>query len=85
MPSFIVSSVVSQSQNYTPVAVAIISVYTFASWFLWANKWFEGPRQAALEEVGLEPGAIARVDSLSEKDDKAGAPLASAFSSSPTA
>lgn len=86
-PSPLARSSLTSSQNYTPVAVGIITLYTFASWLLWANKWFKGPRQAALEEVGMEPGAaMARGDSLSEeKEEKVGAPLALAVSISPTA
>lgn len=34
----------SQTLNYTPVAVGILALGTFGSWFLSARKWFVGPR-----------------------------------------
>ena len=52
----------SQTLNYTPVAVGIVVVWIFGSWFLWARKWFTGPiRQIEAEEAGIdidEPGAF---------------------------
>ena len=52
----------SQTLNYTPVAVGIVAVWTFGSWFLWARKWFTGPiRQIEAERAGIditEPGAL---------------------------
>lgn len=52
----------SQTLNYTPVAVGIIAVFAFGSWFLWAKRWFTGPiRQIAAEAAGInldEPGAL---------------------------
>ena len=51
-----------QTLNYTPVAVGIVAVWTFGSWFLWARKWFTGPiRQIEAERAGVditEPGAL---------------------------
>ncbi|ORY57983.1 amino acid/polyamine transporter I [Leucosporidium creatinivorum] len=47
----------SQTLNYTVVAVGIVAVGTFGTWFLWARRWFVGPRTAALEEASKEPGA----------------------------
>lgn len=35
----------SQTLNYTVVAVGIVALGTFGTWFLWARKWFTGPRQ----------------------------------------
>ena len=52
----------SQTLNYTPVCVGIIGFWCFASWFLWARKWFKGPiRQIELEMAGVnvdDPAAI---------------------------
>lgn len=31
-----------QTLNYTPVALAIVGIFSFGSWFLWARKWFTG-------------------------------------------
>ena len=42
--------VTSQTLNYTPVAVGIVSVATLGSWFLSARHWFTGP----LRQVGLD-------------------------------
>jgi amino acid transporter len=50
--------VTTQTLNYTAVAVGIVALYTFGSWYLWAHRWFKGPRLAALEEASLEPGAV---------------------------
>jgi hypothetical protein len=58
--------VTSQTLNYTPVAVGIVSVFTLASWFLWAHKWFIGPvRQIGLERAGVDvsdPVAVAEAE-----------------------
>lgn len=52
----------SQTLNYTPVAVGIVALWAFGSWFLWAHRWFTGPiRQIEAEQMGipiLEPGAL---------------------------
>lgn len=54
--------VTSKTLNYTPVAVGIVCVWTFGSWFITARKWFVGPiRQIQAEELGIdieEPGAL---------------------------
>ncbi|KAI4149594.1 MAG: hypothetical protein L6R39_002465 [Caloplaca ligustica] len=34
--------VTSQTFNYTPVALSIVGVFAFGSWFLWARRWFTG-------------------------------------------
>lgn len=34
--------VTSQSFNYTPVALGIVGIFAFGSWFLWARHWFTG-------------------------------------------
>ncbi|KAL9125035.1 MAG: hypothetical protein Q9217_005705 [Psora testacea] len=34
--------VTSETLNYTPVAVGIVAIYAFGSWFLWARRWFTG-------------------------------------------
>lgn len=41
--------VTSQTVNYTPVAVGIITLFSFGSWFLWARKWFTGPVKEVME------------------------------------
>lgn len=55
-----------QSLNYTPVAVGIVCVWAFGSWFLWARRWFTGPiRQIQAEELGIdinEPGALEQAE-----------------------
>ena len=61
-----VNPVTSQTLNYTPVAVGIVCVWAFGSWFLSARKWFTGPvRQIEAEEMGIdidEPGALERAE-----------------------
>ena len=61
-----VNPVTSQTLNYTPVAVGIVCVWTFGSWFLTARKWFKGPiRQIQAEELGIaidEPGALEQAE-----------------------
>jgi len=56
----------SQTLNYTPVAVGIIALFAFGSWFLWARKWFTGPiRQIHAEEAGIDietPGALEKAE-----------------------
>lgn len=51
-----------QTLNYTPVAVGIVALWTFGSWFFWARKWFTGPiPQIEAERAGVditEPGAL---------------------------
>lgn len=37
-----VNSVTSENLNYTPVAVGIVAIFAFGSWFFWARKWFTG-------------------------------------------
>jgi len=58
----------SQTLNYTPVAVGIIAVFAFGSWFLWARRWFTGPvRQIHAEEAGIdieEPGALEEAEAV---------------------
>jgi len=60
------SPVTSQTLNYTPVAVGIVCIWTFGSWFITARKWFTGPiRQIQAEAMGVdidEPGAIERAE-----------------------
>lgn len=56
----------SQTLNYTPVAVGIVAVWTFGSWFLYARKWFTGPiRQIEAERLGVDiadPGALDKAE-----------------------
>lgn len=43
-----------ETLNYTPVAVGVIGLWCFASWFLWARRWFVGPlRQIEAEIAGV--------------------------------
>ncbi|KAJ5733527.1 APA family basic amino acid/polyamine antiporter [Penicillium malachiteum] len=44
--------VTSQTLNYTPVAVGIVLVGTLGTWFLWAHRWFTGPRRQTEVENG---------------------------------
>ena len=37
-----INPVTSQSLNYTPVALGIVALFAFGSWFLWARHWFTG-------------------------------------------
>lgn len=37
-----VNPVTSTSLNYTPVALGIVGLFAFGSWFLWARHWFTG-------------------------------------------
>ena len=57
-----VNPVTSQTLNYTPLAVGIVSIWTFGSWIVTARKWFVGPiRQIQAEELGIDidqPGAL---------------------------
>ena len=34
--------VTSQTLNYTPVALGVVGLFAFGSWFLWARHWFTG-------------------------------------------
>ena len=34
--------ITSSTLNYTPVALGIVAIFAFGSWFLWAHKWFTG-------------------------------------------
>lgn len=44
----------SQTINYTCVAVGIVSIFALVIWFVWAHKWFVGPRrQIELEQAGV--------------------------------
>ncbi|KAL8778318.1 MAG: hypothetical protein Q9194_002066 [Teloschistes cf. exilis] len=56
----------SQTLNYTPVAVGIVALWSFGSWFLWARRWFTGPiRQIEAERMGIdleEPGALEKAE-----------------------
>lgn len=60
--------VTSQTLNYTPVAVGIVAVWTFGTWFLWARRWFTGPiRQIEAEQLGIhidEPGALEQAEAV---------------------
>ncbi|KIW01477.1 uncharacterized protein PV09_07231 [Verruconis gallopava] len=64
----------SQTLNYTPVAVGIVLVWTLGSWFLWAHKWFTGPRrQIELEQAGVDitdPAAIEEAEKAGVVGDK---------------
>lgn len=66
----------AQTLNYTPVAISIVALWTFGSWFLWAHKWFKGPsrelniggKKMTIEEVN----DIERLDRGEEKKEKEG-------------
>lgn len=34
--------ITTQTLNYTPVALAVVTIFAFGSWFLWARRWFTG-------------------------------------------
>ena len=34
--------VTTETLNYTPVALAVVAIFAFGSWFLWARRWFTG-------------------------------------------
>ena len=61
-----VNPVTSQTLNYTPVAVGIVIIWAFGTWFLSARKWFTGPiRQIQAEEMGIDvddPAAMAKAE-----------------------
>ena len=58
-----VNPVGSQTLNYTPVAVGIVALYAFGSWFLWARRWFVGPiRQIEAEAQGVDIDDPAAMD-----------------------
>ena len=64
----------SQTLNYTPVAVGIVALWAFGSWFLWARRWFTGPiRQIEEERLGIpidDPGATVKAEHiLADKDE----------------
>lgn len=40
LPTF--NPVTSETFNYTPVALGIVGIWAFGSWFFWAKKWFTG-------------------------------------------
>lgn len=44
--------VTSQTVNYTAVAVGILALWSFGSWFLWAKDWFKGPGVRVQEQLG---------------------------------
>lgn len=48
------------------MAVGIVALWAFGSWFLWARRWFTGPvRQIQAERLGIdleEPGALERAE-----------------------
>ncbi|KAL9598169.1 MAG: hypothetical protein Q9219_004666 [cf. Caloplaca sp. 3 TL-2023] len=37
-----INPVTSQTLNYTPVALGIVTIFAFGSWHLWAHRWFTG-------------------------------------------
>ena len=63
----------SQTLNYTPVAVGIVAFWAFGSWFLWARRWFTGPRRQIEEErMGIpidDPGAMVKAERYLESKD----------------
>ncbi|KAK4057283.1 polyamine transporter tpo5 [Microbotryomycetes sp. JL221] len=63
-----VNPVDSQTLNYTPICVGVVLAWSLGSWFLWAHKWFVGPRSEALGEMQKEPGVNA--GAIMAADDK---------------
>ena len=64
----------SQTLNYTPVAVGIVALWAFGSWFVWARTWFTGPvRQIEAERMGVpvmeDPAAFDRFERDAKKAD----------------
>ena len=63
----------SQTLNYTPVAVGIVALWAFGSWFLWARRWFTGPvRQIEEERLGVpldDPAATVKAEHLLYEKD----------------
>ena len=58
----------SQTLNYTPVAVGIVALWAFGSWFLWARRWFTGPiRQIEEEALGVPIGDPAMTVKMEEE------------------
>lgn len=68
-----INPVDSQTLNYTPVAVGIVALGAFGSWFLWAHRWYTGPiRQIQLEAQGIDvtdPEVEARYEAQVEGKD----------------
>ena len=64
----------SQTLNYTPVAVGIVALWAFGSWFLWARRWFTGPiKQIEAERMGIsvtEPGALEQAEAEGKLNGK---------------
>jgi len=52
--------VTSQTLNYTPVAVGIVALWVFVSWFVWAKRSFKGPTRVV--DLDAEDEATARMD-----------------------
>ena len=50
----------SQTLNYAPVAIGIVALWAFGSWYFWAKKWFVGPvRQTQVQRAGhREPEGV---------------------------
>ncbi|KAF2405063.1 APA family basic amino acid/polyamine antiporter [Trichodelitschia bisporula] len=69
-----VNPVNKDTLNYTPVAVGIVLVGTLGSWFLWARKWFTGPRrQIELAAIGVDvndPAAVVEAEEAGVLDGK---------------
>lgn len=68
--------VTDQTLNYTPVAMGIVALATFGSWFLWAKRWFTGPiRQIEAEALGVDidrPGALEQAEADGKLNVKVG-------------
>lgn len=59
--------VTSQTLNYTSVAVGIVALWVFVSWFVWAKKSFKGPTRVV--DLDTEDEATARMDGQLMGDD----------------
>lgn len=68
--------VTSQTLNYTPVAVGIVALFAFGSWFVWAHGWFKGPiRQIEAERRGIDinaPGEFEAAEAEAEEAEAEG-------------
>lgn len=60
----------SQTLNYTPVAVGVVALGAFGSWFLSARKWFKGPLAQVEESLARMPSAGGNVEVIADIKEK---------------
>ena len=63
-----VNPVTSQTLNYTPVAVGIVALFAFGSWFVWARKWFVGPKRQ-IEAEAMDVDVISNLEAVDDLDN----------------